>query len=137
MEVSACQHYGAIACVGLACQAAEAADHCRAVARPGVDWQECDKKLLILRGKDLSGANLFGVDFTLTDLRDTKLSGAGIREGITVASVSGRLQTLRERASAGVEGYRTDFSRTDAEGAMFASAELTARQLWACQADRR
>ncbi|HSG94139.1 MAG TPA: pentapeptide repeat-containing protein, partial [Afifellaceae bacterium] len=42
---------------------------CHSSAAPGVDWQGCRKRNLILKGSDLSGAKLAGTDFTATDLR--------------------------------------------------------------------
>ena len=123
MEVSACQHYGVSLASALLAKPQRPRIIAEHVARPGVDWQECDKKLLILRGEDLSGANLFGVDFTLTDLRDTKLSGANLEKASLLRASLAGSKVAGARFNR-VEGYRTDFSRTDAEGAMFASAEL-------------
>lgn len=96
---------------------------CRAAAAPGVDWTGCEKKLIILRGDDLNGANLVEVDFTSTDLRDTNLLAANLEKATLVrASLAGAdaKGTKFDR----IEAYRTDFSNIDAEGAVFASAEM-------------
>ncbi|MER9923589.1 pentapeptide repeat-containing protein, partial [Mesorhizobium sp. M0048] len=97
-------------------QNAAAAQNCDAAATPGVNWQECDKKLLILDGQDLSGANLFGVDFTSTDLRNTNLRAANL-EKATLVRASLADSTAKGARFDRIEGYRTDFSRMDAQGA--------------------
>ena len=107
----------------LSCHAAAAAPDCQSEAAPGVDWQECQKKLLILKGSDLSGANLFGVDFTSTDLRNTNLLAANLEKATLVRA------SLADSDAKGakfdrIEAYRTDFSRINAQGAVFASAEM-------------
>ncbi|MER9076593.1 pentapeptide repeat-containing protein [Mesorhizobium sp. M0904] len=110
-------------CTVFAWQNAAAAQNCDAAATPGVNWQECDKKLLILDGQDLSGANLFGVDFTSTDLRNTNLVAANL-EKATLVRASLADSTAKGARFDRIEGYRTDFSRMDAQGAVFASAEM-------------
>ena len=57
------------ALAGLA-QSAPAAD-CRATAAAQIDWQECGKSNVILRGSGLAGANLVGTDFAYSDLRES------------------------------------------------------------------
>lgn len=111
------------ALVELACQDAIAAHNCSADAAPGVNWHECDKKLIILKGRDLSGANLFGVDFTSTDLRNSNLIGANLEKATLVrASLAG--STAKDARFDRIEAYRADFSHMDAQGAVFASAEM-------------
>ena len=96
---------------------------CRADAAPGVDWTDCEKKLIILRGADLSGAILIDVDFTSTDLRDTNLLAASLEKATLVrASLAGA--NAKGAKFDRIEGYRTDFSGIDAQGAAFASAEI-------------
>jgi uncharacterized protein YjbI with pentapeptide repeats len=90
---------------------------------PGVNWQGCDKKLILLKGRDLSGANLLGVDFTSTDLRNTNLHAANL-EKATLVRASLAAATANGARFARIEAYRTDFSRMDAQGASFLSAEL-------------
>lgn len=112
-----------VVCVVFAWQDAVAAHNCHAAARPGVNWHECDKKLIILKGQDLSGANLFGVDFTSTDLRSSNLLAANLEKATLVrASLAGsNAKGVRFNR---IEAYRTDFSRMDAQNAVFASAEM-------------
>lgn len=109
--------------LGLSPLDASAAPNCSASAARGVDWTECDKKLIILRGSDLNGAMLFGTDFTSTDLRETNLLAANLEKATLVrASLAG--------AKAGgakfdrIEAYRTNFAGIDARGATFASGEM-------------
>lgn len=115
----------AAAIAALACMtpAALAEGDCRASAAPGVDWNNCSKKLIIMSGSDLAGANLVGVDFSSTDLRDSNLLAADFQKATLIrASLA---DSKAKGANFGrIEGYRTDFSRIDGEGANFASAEL-------------
>lgn len=102
---------------------ASAAVQCTAAAAAGIDWTECDKKLIILSGSDFSGAILFGTDFTTTDLRDTNLEKANLEKATLVRS------SLAGARAAGakfdrIEAYRTNFSGMDAAGATFASGEM-------------
>jgi uncharacterized protein YjbI with pentapeptide repeats len=109
--------------IALAPQTVTAAPDCRSSPYPGVNWQECNKKLLMLKGSDLSGANLVEVDFSFTDLRNTNLLASNLEKAKLVrASLSGAKAkgTKFDR----IEAYRTDFSQIDAEGATFASAEM-------------
>lgn len=96
---------------------------CSASAEPGVDWTECDKKLIILSGSDFKGATLVGTDFTSTDLRDTNLMAADLEKATLVrASLAG---SHAEGAKFDrIEAYRTNFSGLLAKGATFASADV-------------
>jgi uncharacterized protein YjbI with pentapeptide repeats len=109
--------------VGVSSQDALASHDCRTGPTPGVNWQDCDKKLIILKGKDLSGANLSGVDFTSTDLRNANLLAANLEKATLVrASLAG--SAAKGARFVRIEAYRTDFSQMDAQGAIFVSAEL-------------
>ena len=109
-------------CTVFAWQNATAAQNCDAAATPGVDWHECDKKLLILEGQDQGGANLFGVDFTSTDLRNSNLLAANLEKATLVRASAD--STAKGARFDKIEAYRTDFSRMDAQGVVFASAEV-------------
>ena len=102
---------------------ARAAGDCGSEAAPGIDWQECQKRLLMLGGSDFKDAKLFSTDFTATDLRAANLAGANLEKAKLVrASLAGaKAQGAR---FARVEAYRTDFSNLEAEDATFESAEL-------------
>lgn len=109
--------------LALAAVPAAASPDCQSDPVAGIDWQECDKKLLILSGNDLSGANLFGVDFTSTDLRDTNLLAANLEKATLVrASLAG--SNAKGAKFDRIEAYRTNFSGMDAQGAVFAGAEM-------------
>jgi len=111
------------ACVGFAAQHAMAADDCRASPAPGINWEDCDKKLIMLDSSDLSGANLSRTDFTSTDLRSSNLTGANLEKAVLVrASFAG--STAKGARFARIEAYRTDFSQLDGQGAVFSGAEL-------------
>jgi len=99
------------------------ADNCRTAPSPGIDWQQCDKKLLMLGGSDLKDAKLMEADFSTTDLRDANLLGANLEKARLVrASLAGSIASGARFAR--VEAYRTDFSRISAEDASFEGAEL-------------
>ena len=111
------------ACVGLFAQSAQAADDCRASPAPGINWEDCDKKLIMLDSSDLSGAILARTDFTSTDLRSSNLTKANLEKAVLVrASFAGSIATGARFAR--IEAYRTDFSQLDALGAVFSGAEL-------------
>jgi uncharacterized protein YjbI with pentapeptide repeats len=107
---------------GLATGPALAAD-CDSMAAPGIDWQDCPKRALIIRESDLSRANLVETDFTSTDLRHSNFDGANL-EGATLVRSSLAGSSAKGANFAKVEGYRTDFGAVDAQGASFVNAEL-------------
>jgi uncharacterized protein YjbI with pentapeptide repeats len=112
----------AVGLLGFASSAARA-DVCRSAPRPGIDWQDCDKKLLMLGESNLEGARLVGADFTTTDLTNANLLGANLEKAKLVRA------TLARSAAKGAsflraEAYRTDFSGMEADDANFESAEL-------------
>lgn len=99
------------------------AEECTSSPVPGIDWQGCDKKLLMLGGSDLEDARLSGADFTATDLRGASLLGANFEKArLLRASLAG--SAAKGARFARVEAYRTDFSGIDAVDATFESAEL-------------
>lgn len=100
------------------------AGDCASMAAPSVDWQECDKRTLMLKGEDLAGASLVGTDFTSTDLRNANLSGANLEKATLIRSSLAGAQADKANF-ARVEAYRTSFAGLSAKGASFASAELS------------
>lgn len=112
----------AISGVALSEQGATAND-CRSAPAPGIDWQGCDKNLLMLGGSDLKEAKLAEADFSATDLRGANLVGANLEKAkLLRAGLAG--STAPGARFARVEAYRTDFSNIEADGATFESAEL-------------
>ncbi|CAN7208978.1 pentapeptide repeat-containing protein [Rhizobium sp. LjRoot254] len=99
------------------------ADDCREAPTPGINWQECDKKLLMLGGSNLEGAKLVGTDFTTTDLGNANLLGANLEKAkLLRASLAG--STAKGARFVRAEAYRTDFTGIGADDANFESAEL-------------
>jgi uncharacterized protein YjbI with pentapeptide repeats len=96
---------------------------CTTSAGPGIDWTECDKKVIILSGSDLGGATLFGTDFTSTDLRDTNLQAANLEKATLVRASLAGSNAVGARFDR-IEAYRTNFSGMDGRDATFASAEM-------------
>jgi uncharacterized protein YjbI with pentapeptide repeats len=100
-----------------------AANACRDAPVPGIDWQGCDKKLLMLGGSDLQDAKLGEADFSATDLRGANLGGANLEKAKFIrATLAGA--AAKGTSFARVEAYRTDFSSLSADNASFESAEL-------------
>ncbi|MBP1887691.1 pentapeptide repeat-containing protein [Sinorhizobium mexicanum] len=101
---------------------AGAAD-CKSSAGPETDWQDCNKRLLMLGGSNLEGGNLANTDFTLTDLRGATLRAANLEKATLMrASLAG---AVADKANfTRVEAYRGNFSDISAEGASFVSSEL-------------
>ena len=81
---------------------------CDSMAAPGIDWQDCPKRALIIRS---------------TDLRHSNFDGANL-EGATLVRSSLAGSSAKGANFAKVEGYRTDFGAVDAQGASFVNAEL-------------
>lgn len=122
-KAMACSSIVLVACLGFSAGTASASDDCQSAPTPGIDWQNCDKSLLMLSSSDLTGAKLAGADFSSTDLRSSKLTGANL-EKATLVRVDFADSTAKGTHFAKVEAYRTDFSRVDAPGADFQNAEL-------------
>lgn len=99
------------------------ATDCRSSAGPEIDWQNCDKKLLMLGGSDLTKAMLSGSDLSATDLRDSNLKSAHLEKAKLVRATLAGAQADGANFSR-VEAYRTDFSGLIAKDASFESAEL-------------
>lgn len=111
-----------ISLLGIAWQSASA-NACRSAPAPGINWQGCDKKLLMLGGSELQNAKLREADFSATDLRGANLGGADLEKAKFIrATLAGA--SAKGTSFARVEAYRTDFSGLAAENASFESAEL-------------
>ena len=97
---------------------------CHSSAAPGVDWQGCRKRNLVLKGYDFSGANFAGTDFTATDLRDTTLTAADLTKAMMVRSYLDGSQAEGAKFDT-VMGYRTSFVGVNLKNATFVKAEMT------------
>lgn len=90
----------------------------------GVDWSKCEKRRLILRGRDLSKGVFQRTDFGRTDLADANLAGADLSEAIferarlAGADLSGALLTK-------ADGDRADFSKAILKGADLSKVEMS------------
>ena len=97
---------------------------CHASAAPGVDWQGCRKRNLILKGSDLSGSNFAGTDFTATDLRDTKLTAADLTKATMMRAYLDGAEAEGANFNK-LHGYRTSFVGANLKNASFIRAEMT------------
>ena len=96
---------------------------CRSAPEPGIDWQDCRKNNLMLPDSNLERANLFDVDFSMTDLSGVNLNGANLEKATLVrAWLTGG--TAENANFSRVEGYRTGFTDVIANGANFSNAEM-------------
>lgn len=100
-----------------------AAVECRSDPQPGIDWNNCKKRMLMLGGSSFEGGNLSGADFSLTDLSNTVLKNANLNKTTLVRA------SLANADAAGanferVEGYRSNLSGISAVGANFVSSEM-------------
>ena len=96
---------------------------CRADAMAGIDWRECNKRLLMLGGSNLDSAMLYGADFTYTDLRGSSMKGANLETAKPIRPALGEAN-LQGANLTKVEAYRSDFSAADATNAKFINAEM-------------
>lgn len=99
------------------------AANCSASPAPGVDWQDCRKRNLILEGSDFSSANLSDADFSSSDLRDTKLE----KTDLSKAALARAMFDSSAAGGANFEkalGYRTSFKNTMLADAKFTKAEM-------------
>lgn len=96
---------------------------CRADASAQIDWSACNKRLLMLGGSVLDGADLRETDFTFTDLRGSSFKNANLQKAKLIRTSLASSQ-LQGGNFVKVEAYRGDFSDADAENAKFNSAEM-------------
>ena len=96
---------------------------CRDSAEPGVNWNNCRKRNLILSGSDLKNSDLAHTDFSATDLRESDFSGANLRKSTLMRSTMAGSKAVKANFEH-VMSYRTNFKNTDFTGASFNKAEL-------------
>lgn len=96
---------------------------CRADASAEIDWSGCNKRLLMLGGSVMDGADLRGTDFTFTDLRGSSFKKANLEKAKLIRTSLASSQ-LQGGNFVKVEAYRGDFSDSDAENAKFNNAEM-------------
>lgn len=99
------------------------AGDCSANPAPGVNWQDCRKRNLILEGSDFTSANLSDADFSSSDLRQTKLE----KTDLSKAALARAMFDSSSAQGANFEkalGYRTSFKNTQLAGARFSKAEM-------------
>jgi len=96
---------------------------CSSSAGPGVNWEDCRKRNLIMTDFDFTGSNLSRTDMSSSDLRGTTFDKSNLSKANLVrASLAGG--SAREANFNGVIAYRTDFSSGNYSGSSFAKAEI-------------
>ena len=97
---------------------------CDEEASPGVQWQGCRKRNLIMGGLDFTDANLSTSDFSSSDLRTITLNKANLyKANLTRASFEGA--NASNANFEGISGSRTNFSNGDYTGSSFLKAEIS------------
>lgn len=96
---------------------------CRSSPAPGIDWQDCRKRNLILAGSNLRSARLARADFTSSDLRRTTLGSADFTKSYLVRAMFDQSTAPKANFENSL-GYRTSFVGADLEGANFEGAEM-------------
>ena len=92
-------------------------------AAPGVDWQECRKRNLIMSGSNFEGANFSNTDFTSSDLRDSNLNNANLKKSnLLRAFFAG--STANNANFQNALGFRSNFSGASLQGTNFLKSEL-------------
>ncbi len=112
-----------------------AAHHCRSQAAPGVDWRDCKKRTLVLKGIDLGGANLAGVDFTKSDLSKANLLLANSRGGNSCQKSARKVECRRRKFQAG-RGVQSRLQRNGCQGRDLCQCRVAACRIWQCKSDR-
>lgn len=114
--------FGLVAFIAMAPGQSEAAS-CRAEASATIDWSKCNKRLLMLGGSVLDGADLRATDFTFTDLRGSSFKKANLEKAKLIRTSLASSQ-LQDGNFTKVEAYRGDFSDANAQNAKFYGAEM-------------
>lgn len=96
---------------------------CKDSAEPGVDWNDCRKRNLIMSGSNLEKSDLAGTDFSATDLRDSNFSGANFHKSNLMRATMAGSTAIRANFEH-VMSYRSSFENTDFTDANFNKAEL-------------
>lgn len=107
----------------LPAQTTTAQGQCREDPGPSVDWSGCTKRILMLGGSNLDGANLSNADFSGTDLTGSSMKGANVTKANLVRTSLAQ-SDLTGADFDKAEGYRSDFPAVKAMGASFVAAEL-------------
>src|SRR5687768_850665 len=100
-----------------------AAAECEDKPKAQVDWSECQKEHLILRGMEMQGAKLLQADLSATDFLESDLRQADLT-GATLARSRFREAKLAGARLDKVYAFRANFQEADLSGASLAKAEL-------------
>ncbi|MGV8935963.1 MAG: pentapeptide repeat-containing protein [Allorhizobium sp.] len=103
--------------------ATRASGDCRDYAGSGIDWSQCDKRMLMLGGSVLDNAMLEKTDFSFTDLRKVSAKSANFEKAKLLRTTLAGSQ-LDGANFTRAEAYRSDFSGVSAEGVSFYGAEM-------------
>ncbi len=96
---------------------------CSSSAGPGVDWEDCRKRNLIMTEFDFTGSNISRADLSSSDLRGSVFDKSDLsKSNLVRASLAGA--KARDVNFTRAIAYRTNFSSGDYTGSNFGKAEI-------------
>jgi len=102
----------------------EALAGCSDTAAPGVEWNNCRKRNLIMAGFDFTGSSFKRTDLSASDLRNNNFENANFEKAnLMRASLAG--SKAPNSNFTGITALRTDFSRGNYKNANFQKAEIS------------
>lgn len=96
---------------------------CRTDAGPEVNWAECKKRMLMLKGSNFENAKMAEADLSNSDFSQSKLMGADLTKAAIIRTSFVKADLSRAMLLK-VEGYRSDFGGVTATDAKFSMAEM-------------
>lgn len=96
---------------------------CKTSPGPGVDWSGCRKRSVVLSGNDMSGADFSSIDLIGSDLRETKLVNIKLDKAQLNRTDFSRSE-MNGATLSKAEAARAVFDGTNLNGANFTKAEL-------------
>jgi len=101
----------------------EAHAGCSDTAAPGVEWNNCRKRNLIMAGFDFTGSSFKRTDLSASDLRNSNFENTNFEKAnLMRASLAG--SKAPNSNFTGITASRTDFSRGNYRNANFQKAEI-------------
>ncbi|MEK6222738.1 MAG: pentapeptide repeat-containing protein [Chloroflexota bacterium] len=97
--------------------------HCSSKPIPGVNWEGCRKRNLILSGTDLKNSNFRATNFTSTDMRRSEIDGANFRKAVVIRAAFDEASATGNIFEA-AHGYRASFRKSNLTNAIFYKSEF-------------
>lgn len=91
--------------------------------QPGVNWEGCRKRNLVLSGSDLKNANFKGTNFSSTDMRESEFDDADFRKSVLLRVAFDGSSAKNANFEKAIV-YRVSFKKTDLSKAVFQKSEM-------------